>query len=78
MNPEERKLYNMAYYEANKEKIIEKGCTKVVCKFCNRSVIKNNMMKHQRSAICSRKQDALIQETRRLKELNEQLNNHGL
>ena len=75
MNPEQRKLYNMAYYESNKPKIIEKACAKVVCQYCQRSIIKNNVARHQLSDICHRKQDELINNAKRLKELNDQINN---
>ena len=57
MNNEQRKQYNKDYYIKNKEKILKNALTKQTCKFCNRSIIKNNMHIHQSLNICKRTAD---------------------
>lgn len=47
-----QKVYNKGYYEKNKHSINNKLCTKVVCSACGRSIIKNNLKKHQLYTIC--------------------------
>jgi hypothetical protein len=70
MNKEERKEYNKDYYTKNKEIIIAKGCSKVICEFCERTVIKNNILKHQTLPICKRKADLKILNNLRKQENN--------
>jgi hypothetical protein len=66
MTPEERKEYNKTYYENNKVKIIQKGCEKMKCPFCERIIIKNNLLKHSKLEICQRKQQENINTLSRL------------
>ena len=61
MNAEERKAYNAKYYSATKERIMADLCTKVVCPYCNRSIIKNNLLKHEKSAICQRSRIRILE-----------------
>ncbi len=66
MNQDQRKEYNKTYYLKNKTVIIGKGCTKVKCEFCDRLVIKNNLLKHQTLPICKRKADLKKENKKRL------------
>jgi hypothetical protein len=52
MNQEERKLYNATYYAVNREIILKDLCSRVTCDYCGRTVIKNNILIHERSEIC--------------------------
>ena len=54
MNQEERRIYNKTYYSVNREIILADLCSKVTCDYCNRTVIKNNILIHERSEICKR------------------------
>lgn len=56
MNSEERKNYNKTYYQSKRDQILKKACTKIECEHCHRCVIKNNILKHQRSELCKNKQ----------------------
>ena len=66
MNKELRKEYNKNYYLKNKSIIIGKGCTKIQCEFCDRLVIKNNLLKHQTLPICMRKSELKKENKKRL------------
>ncbi len=66
MNQEQRAIHNKTYYQKNKTVIIGKGCTKVKCEFCDREIIKNNLLKHQTLAICKRKSDLKKENKKRL------------
>lgn len=44
--------YNKAYYEKNREKLLEKACMKVQCPKCNRMMNYNRLNKHIGSKIC--------------------------
>jgi hypothetical protein len=61
MDKDQRKEYNKIYYANNKERIISDLCTKVECSFCGRSIIKNNLLKHEKSAICQRHRIRIIE-----------------
>lgn len=61
MNKEERKIYNKNYYENNKAQILSKACLKIECEFCKRTIINNNLLKHQTLPICKRKANLLKQ-----------------
>jgi hypothetical protein len=50
--PEQRKEYNKLYYEKNKDKIISKVLTKVICPHCDRKVNHQNLYKHSLTNIC--------------------------
>ena len=54
MDKEERKQYNKVYYSVNKDRILADLCQKVECQFCGRTVIKNNILTHEKSEICRR------------------------
>lgn len=54
MDKETRKEYNKVYYSVNKERILADLCSKVTCEYCGRTIIKNNLLKHEKSSICLR------------------------
>ena len=56
MNSQERKIYNKEYYNKNKEVIISKACNRVECTLCKRTVINNNIFRHQLTDLCKRTQ----------------------
>ena len=70
MNQEQRKQYNKDYYIKNKDKILKTALTKIKCEFCDRMVIKNNMLIHQKLNICKRKAEQKAQHKKRNEELN--------
>lgn len=49
---EKNKIYQKEYYKNNKDKLLSYGNKKVKCLLCNRCVIRNNILKHQKKAIC--------------------------
>ena len=51
MDKDQRKEYNKIYYANNKARILYDLCTQVECPFCKRSIIKNNLLKHEKSLI---------------------------
>jgi len=59
MDREQRKEYYKAYYEKNRDRIINKALEKVECEFCHRTVTKGNIFKHYETAICQRKAEFL-------------------
>ena len=65
------KEYNKQYYAKNKTEILRKLSEKIKCEFCDRTVIKNNFHKHQKSDICKRKQQEKINRLKRLNLANE-------
>lgn len=74
MNKDQRKTYNKTYYEKNKETILSKACAKVECEFCKRTIINNNLLKHQTLPICQRKANLLKQINERKENINNNLN----
>ena len=74
MDLEERRIYNKEYYEKNRNKILQKACSKVKCEFCDRNIILNNLLKHQQSSICKKKSILKFERERRLRELQELAN----
>ena len=70
MNPEQRKQYNKDYYTKNKDKILKTALTKQKCDFCDRMVIKNNMLIHQKLNICKRKAEQKAHQQKRNEEYN--------
>ena len=70
MNKEERKAYNATYYSVNRELILKDLCSRVTCDYCNRTVIKNNILIHERSEICKRHRQRRL-EKEQFKQLNE-------
>jgi uncharacterized protein (DUF2225 family) len=62
--------YNKNYYDTKKNAIIEKYYkTLVKCPFCEREVLKQNLLKHQQTALCHRKQANIVALNERLKQL---------
>jgi hypothetical protein len=61
MDKEERKQYNKVYYSLHRERILSYLCEKVSCDYCGRCVIKNNLVKHQKSDICKRHRERLLE-----------------
>jgi hypothetical protein len=74
MNSEERKNYNKTYYQTKRDQILKKACEKVECEFCHRIVIKNNILKHQKTKLC-KNQEMLIIEKLKRKHNTEQIPN---
>ena len=70
MNQEERKLYNKTYYSVNREIILKDLCSRVTCDYCGRTVIKNNILLHEKSEICKRHRQRRF-EKEQFKQLNE-------
>ena len=61
MDKEERKQYNKIYYSLHRERILSYLCEKVSCEYCGRCVIKNNLVKHQKSEICKRHRERVLE-----------------
>jgi hypothetical protein len=72
MDKEARKLYNKTYYSVNRELILADLCSKVTCDYCGRTVIKNNILIHEKSDICKRHRQRKL-EKEQFKQLNESL-----
>jgi hypothetical protein len=53
------KQYHKDYYQNNKEAMLAYGKNKVQCEKCNRSVTRNQLLRHQRTKICEK--NALLQ-----------------
>ncbi len=49
--------YQKKYYLKNKSSLNKKLCEPVVCEFCKRTVIKNNIKDHQTRPICFKTQE---------------------
>jgi len=60
-----------AYYKEHREEMIKKGCEKVICENCGRTVIKNNIKKHKNYLICQRNGELK-------REIEEELKTEGL
>jgi hypothetical protein len=56
MTPDERKAYNLKYYQTNKTVIMQKALAKVPCELCESVVIQNNLAKHQQTKLCNKRQ----------------------
>jgi hypothetical protein len=67
MDKETRKEYNKKYYEKNREDILSKACTQVICTLCGRHVSKYNLEKHKKKDICARFQESRKYDIERLK-----------
>ena len=65
MNSEERKNYNKTYYQTKRDQILKKACEKVECEFCHRIVIKNNILKHQKTKLCKNQENLIIEKLKR-------------
>jgi hypothetical protein len=61
MDKEERKQYNKVYYSLHRERILSYLCEKVNCDYCGRCVIRNNLAKHEKSEICKRTRDKIME-----------------
>jgi hypothetical protein len=70
MNQEERRIYNKTYYSVNRELILKDLCSRVTCDYCGRTVIKNNILIHERSEICKRHRQRKF-EKEQFKQINE-------
>lgn len=51
-NKNKIKEYNRQYYLNHREEMLDYGKKKVVCKFCNKTVSRNNLLKHQNTKKC--------------------------
>jgi hypothetical protein len=69
MNQEERKAYNKTYYSVNREIILKDLCSRVECEYCGRTVIKNNILIHERSEICKRHRQRKMEKEQFRKEI---------
>jgi hypothetical protein len=54
-NKEQQMEYNKKYYAINKEIIMKKLLFKEKCKYCERSVNHQNLIKHMQSQLCLKK-----------------------
>ena len=70
MDKEARKLYNKTYYSVNRELILADLCSKVTCDYCGRTVIKNNILIHEKSEICKRHRERRL-ELQKFKQITE-------
>ena len=57
MDTESRREYNKAYYEVNRQRILNNLCEKTTCILCKKMVIKANLNSHQDTNICVRTQE---------------------
>ena len=73
MNFEDRKNYNKTYYQSNRDKILKKACEKITCEFCQRKVISNNLLKHQKTDLCKNYEKLRCEREKRIKNNIEQL-----
>ncbi len=71
MNSEERKMYNKNYYQSHRNEILKVACEKIECEFCKRKVIKNNILKHQKTILCKNQEKLNIEREKRLKQKTE-------
>jgi len=69
MDKEQRKAYNATYYSVNRELILQDLCSKVECDYCGRTVIKNNILIHERSEICKRHRQRKMEKEQFRKEI---------
>ena len=46
------KQYNREYYLQHRDEMLNYGKKKVICTFCNKSVSRNNLIKHQNTKKC--------------------------
>jgi len=60
--------------QVNRELILADLCSKVTCDYCGRTVIKNNILIHERSDICKRHRQRKL-EKEQFKQLNETTTN---
>ena len=51
-NKNKIKEYNRQYYLSHREEMLDYGKKKVVCQFCNKTVSRNNLIKHQNTKKC--------------------------
>ena len=56
-NKNKIKEYNRNYYLQNRDQMLIYGKRKVVCQYCNKSVSRNNLLKHQNTKKCSSLRD---------------------
>lgn len=56
------KMYNKKYYAMNRDKILSGIARKTECPRCKRVVNHQNMNKHQKSKICTRRYKELLKE----------------
>ena len=69
MDKEQRKAYNATYYSVNREIILKDLCSRVECEYCGRTVIKNNILIHERSEICKRHRQRKMEKEQFRKEI---------
>lgn len=61
MDKEDRKQYNKVYYSLHRERILSYLCEKINCDYCGRCVIRNNLAKHEKSEICKRTREKILE-----------------
>jgi hypothetical protein len=74
---DEAQKYQKEYYAKNKDKILNDLKTKVQCKYCQRTVSKCNLAKHEESNLCQKKRDKVIDLMKDLKRISEFMNISG-
>ena len=51
-NKNKIKEYNRQYYLNHREEMLDYGKRKIICQHCNKSISRNNLLKHQNTKKC--------------------------
>ena len=51
------KIYNRQYYLEHRDAMLSYGNKKLTCQFCNKTVSRNNLIKHQNTKKCLNTRD---------------------
>ena len=65
-----QKEHNLKYYEKHENLIDKKLCEKVTWSICEKSIIRNNLKKHQLSKICRNTKEFNIEVNKRMANSN--------
>jgi hypothetical protein len=79
----DRKEYNKKYYEDNKSKILKQMSEILECEYCNKSVSKQHMNRHQRTKYCQlsrnkKENDKVEILSQKITDLENKLNNFNI
>jgi len=58
MTNDERRVYNVQYYQNNKKRISDILLKKVECPFCSREIAYSSLQRHQTTPLCLRRRGA--------------------